>query len=140
MCNAIHPQASPVVSVLGGGAGGQSPDDHRYVDMMSLQLPSSLELGSSLRGALPSDLDLNAADQHVGHHPHPLRALTRTTLSARRHFCKPCEPMCPWQCQRLLRQRSAGRQDHTLCAVAVQLNLRRFSTSRGTISAGLKLK
>jgi len=53
------------VSVPGGGAGGQSPDDHRYVDMMSLQLPSSLELGSSLRGALPSDLDLNAADQQV---------------------------------------------------------------------------
>ena len=59
-------QASPAVSVPGsGGAGGQSPDDHRYADMMSLQLPSSLELGSSLRGALPSDLDLNAADQHV---------------------------------------------------------------------------
>jgi len=71
-----HAQASPAVSVPGGGAGGQSPDDHRYVDMMSLQLPSSLELGSSLRGALPSDLDLNAADQQVQADAPPLARMS----------------------------------------------------------------
>ena len=57
-------QATALASVP-AGPRRQPNDDQAYADMMSLQLPSSLELGSALRHGLPSDLDLNAADHHV---------------------------------------------------------------------------